>query len=143
MTYGVQLTRDTYALLRRRSQEMKRAPDELADEVLRAHLSPPHPYIQVIVTRSGPRAMVRGTRVTVSAIVGYIRLGESPESVAQSILPHLTLAQIHDALSDYYDHPDEIETEMAQNTEAVSQARLRERMGEAAFLRLTGQATQP
>ena len=34
MTYDIQITEDTYSLLRRRSHEMKREPDELADEVL-------------------------------------------------------------------------------------------------------------
>ena len=143
MTFGVRLTEDTYALLHRRSHDMGRDPDELADEVLRAHLSPPHPYVEMVLTRSGPRAMVKGTRVTVSVIVGYVRLGESPESIVAHVLPHLTLAQVHDALSYYYDHPEEIETELTHDTEAASQARLREQMGEVAFLRLTGQAVQP
>jgi len=31
----------------------------LADEVLRAHLSPAHPYIEMITTRSGPKAMIK------------------------------------------------------------------------------------
>jgi len=143
MVCGVQLTKDTYALLRRRSYEMGRDPDELADEVLRAHLSPAHPYVEMVATRSGMKAMIKGTRTTVSIIVGYIRLGESPESIARTVLPYLTLAQIHDALSHYYDHPDEVEAELAENTEAASQARLRERLGETAFLRLAGQAAQP
>jgi uncharacterized protein (DUF433 family) len=143
MTFRVQLTKSTYTLLRKRSDEIGREPDQLADEVLRAHLALAHPYIEVVAARSGPRAMVKGTRIAVSVIVGYVRLGESPESIAETVLPHLTLAQIHDALSYYYDHPDEIEAELAANTEAASQSRLRERMGEAAFLRLTGQGAQP
>ena len=143
MDYGVQLTKETYALLRRRSREMKREPDEVADEVLRAHLSPAHPYIETVVTRSGSKPTIKGTRIAVSTIVGYIRLGESPESIAQSVLPHLTLAQIHDALSYYYEHQDEIEAELIRNTEAASQARVRERLGDDAFLRLTDQVAQP
>jgi uncharacterized protein (DUF433 family) len=142
MVYRVQLAEDTYTLLRRRSREMGRDPDELADEVLRTHLSPVHPYIETIVTRSGSKAMIKGTRIAVSTIIGYARLGESPESIVQSVLPHLTLAQIHDALSYYYDHQDEIEAELTYNTEVASQTRLREQMGEAAFLRLTGQVVQ-
>jgi len=57
MTYDVQITEDTYALLRRRSHEMGRDPGELADEVLRVHLSPAHPYIEMVTTRSGPKAI--------------------------------------------------------------------------------------
>jgi uncharacterized protein (DUF433 family) len=142
MIYDVQLTKETYALLHRRSEEMRRDPNELADEVLRAHLSPAHPHIELAATRSGLKAMIKGSRVAVSTIVGYVRIGESPESIAQSVLPHLTLAQIHDALSYYYEHQDEIDTELHQNTEAASQARLRERLGEADFLRLTGHTAQ-
>lgn len=143
MTYDIRLTEATYTLLRKRSDEAGREPDELADELLRAHLSPAHPYIEMVATRSGLRAMVKGTRIAVSTIVGYVRLGESPESISQNALPHLTLAQIHDALSYYYDHSDKIDAELAENTETASQARLRERLGETAFLRLTGQAAQP
>jgi len=72
MTYDIQITEDTYSLLRRRSHEMKREPDELADEVLRAHLSPAYSYIEMVTTRSGPKAMIKGTRIAVSTIVGYI-----------------------------------------------------------------------
>ncbi len=139
MTYDIQLTKGTYTLLRHRSQEMQREPDDLADEVLRAYLSP-HPYIEMMGTRSGLRATIKGSGVAVSTIVGYVRLGESPESIAETVLPHLALAQIHDALSYYYDHVDEIEAELAENTETASQERLRTRLGEDAFLRLTGQA---
>jgi uncharacterized protein (DUF433 family) len=97
----------------------------------------------MVTTRSGSKAMIKGTRIAVSTIVGYIRLGEPPEFIAQSVLPHLALAQIHDALSYYYEHQDEIEAELIRNTEATSQARVRERLGKDAFLRLTGQVAQP
>jgi uncharacterized protein (DUF433 family) len=143
MIYSIQLTEDTYNLLRKRSHEMGRASDDLADEVLRVHLSPSHPHVEMVTTRSGLKAMIKGTRIAVSTIVGYIRLGESPESIAQNVLLHLTLAQIHDALSYYYEHQDEIETELTYNTETASQERLRARLGETAFHRLTGQITRP
>jgi uncharacterized protein (DUF433 family) len=87
------------------------------------HLSPAHPYIEMVATRSGSKPTIKGTRIAVSTIAGYIRLGESPESIAQSVLPHLTLAQIHDALSYYYEHQDEIEAELIHNTEAASHDR--------------------
>ncbi len=140
MTYDIQLTENTYNLLRRRSREIGRKPDELADKVLREHLSPPHPHIEIVSTRSGPKAMVKGTRVAVSTIIGYIQLGETPDSMAQDVLPHVALAQIYAAISYYYDHKDEIEIELAYNTEAASQERLRTRLGEADFCRLTSQA---
>jgi len=139
MTVNIQITQDTYKLLHKRSREMGRDPNELANKVLHEHLLPTHPYIEVITTRSGSRAVLKNTRVAVNTIVGYVRLGESPESIAESILPHLTLAQIYDALSYYHDHQDETESELIYNTEAASQERLRVRLGEATFHRLTGQ----
>jgi uncharacterized protein (DUF433 family) len=50
----------------------------------------------------------------VSIIIGYLRMGETPESLAANIFPHLALAQVYDALSYYYAHQDEIEQELDQ-----------------------------
>jgi hypothetical protein len=36
----------------------------------------------------------------------------------------------------FYDHKDEIEADLAEQTEVASQERLRDRLGDAAFLRL-------
>ncbi len=51
--------------------------------------------------------IIAGTRTPVRAIVELYRMGVSPEQVPAS-LPHLTLAQVFDALSYYSDHRDEI-----------------------------------
>ncbi|MGH2523643.1 MAG: hypothetical protein ACRDH2_14155, partial [Anaerolineales bacterium] len=69
-----------------------------------------------------------------------IQMGETPQSIVETVLPRLTLAQVHDALSYYYDHQDEIDQERAANSEAAAQARLRERLGEEGYRRLTGAA---
>jgi uncharacterized protein (DUF433 family) len=140
MTIAIQLSGGTYALLHRRSQEMKRDPGELADELLRVSLSPAHPYIETVKTRSGVKAMIRNTRTSVAMIVGYVRLGETPESIAANVTPYLTPAQIHDALSYFYEHRDEIEAELALNQETLSQACLQKRLGEAQYRNLTGTA---
>lgn len=86
--------------------------------------------------------MLKGTRITVSDIVGYLRLGETPESLVSDILPQLTLAQVYDALSYYYDHQEEIEQILQENTEAHARAYLRERLGEEGYRRLTRQQPQ-
>ncbi len=83
--------------------------------------------------------MIKGTRIGVSDIVGYLRLGETPESLVNETLPHLTLAQVYDALSYYHDHQDEIDAILAENTEAHSRAYLREQLGEEGYRRITGQ----
>ncbi|MCY7278306.1 MAG: DUF433 domain-containing protein [Phormidesmis sp. CAN_BIN44] len=51
--------------------------------------------------------IVKGTRTPVRAIVETWRMGVAPEEISNG-LPHLTLAQIFDALSYYSDHQDEI-----------------------------------
>jgi uncharacterized protein (DUF433 family) len=98
-----------------------------------------YPYIEVVERYGGPQPVIKGTRVAVSDIVGYLRLGETPESLVHNILPQLTLAQVHGALSYYYDHQDEIEKILQENTEDYGRAYLREKLGEEGYYRLTGQ----
>jgi uncharacterized protein (DUF433 family) len=52
--------------------------------------------------------IIKGTRTPVRAIVETWRMGVAPEEIPIG-LPHLTLAQVFDALSYYSDHRDEIE----------------------------------
>lgn len=99
-----------------------------------------HAHIEIASGPSGPRAVIRSTRVPVSMIIGYIRLGETPQSIATTVLPFLTLAQVYDALSYYHDNEDEIDRALAENTEAASMERLRERLGEEDYYRLTGES---
>jgi uncharacterized protein (DUF433 family) len=58
--------------------------------------------------------IIAGTRTSVRAIVGLWRLGIMPEEIP-SHLPHLTLAQVFDALSFYLDHQAEINDYIEQN----------------------------
>ncbi len=58
--------------------------------------------------------IVKGSRTPVRAIVENWRLGISPEEIVVH-LPHLTLAQVFDALSYYSDHQDEIEAYISKN----------------------------
>lgn len=135
----VTLPENTYHLLRQRATESARSPDELANEMLQRELAPPHPYIEVVTLTGGPTAVIKGTRIPISILIGYVLLGETPQSITEEILPSLTLAQMHDALSYYYDHRVEIDRERAENTEASAQTRLHARLGETAYRRLTGQ----
>ena len=52
------------------------------------------------------------TGVTVRRIVGWYKLGLSPEEIAEEI-GHLTLAQVHAALAYYHANQDEIEAIIA------------------------------
>ncbi|HEY9848567.1 MAG TPA: DUF433 domain-containing protein [Leptolyngbyaceae cyanobacterium] len=51
--------------------------------------------------------IIKRTRTPVRAIVENWRMGIAPEEIPQR-LPHLTLAQVFNALSYYSDHQDEI-----------------------------------
>jgi uncharacterized protein (DUF433 family) len=58
--------------------------------------------------------IVTGTRTSVRAIVGLWRLGVTPEEILNH-LPHLTLAQVFDALSFYLDNQAEINEYIERN----------------------------
>ena len=62
----------------------------------------------------GGEPILSGTRTPVRAVVEMWRQGIPPEEIP-SHLPHLSLAQIFDALSYYSDHQDEINTYIARN----------------------------
>jgi uncharacterized protein (DUF433 family) len=72
--------------------------------------------IGTLITRTpdvrGGRPRVAGTGVTVRRIVGWYKLGLSPEEIASRI-GHLTLAQVHAALAYYHANQDEIEADIA------------------------------
>jgi uncharacterized protein (DUF433 family) len=69
-----------------------------------------------LITRSpeirGGRPRIAGTGVTVQRIVGWYKLGLSPEEIADRI-GHLTLAQVHAALAYYHANCGEIEADIA------------------------------
>lgn len=58
--------------------------------------------------------IIKGTRTPVRAIVELWRQGILPEAIP-SHLPHLTLAQVFDALSYYSDHQSEINAHIVRN----------------------------
>ncbi len=75
-----------------------------------------HPYISQREGVQGGRPIVVGTRTMVRSIVAYHKMGDTPEEIQQK-LPHLTLAQIYDALSYYYDFREEIDHDINTDTE--------------------------
>jgi uncharacterized protein (DUF433 family) len=135
----VEVSPTTYKWLQRKAQESAQTPDQVADALLCQHLAPQHAYIEVVAKSTGSQAMIKGSRIPVSIIVGYLRLGETPESLVEHVLPHLTLAQVYDALSYYHDHQDDIEQEMHENSEEYGREYLLQDLGEEGYLRVTGQ----
>ena len=59
------------------------------------------------------RPRIAGTGVTVNRVVGWYKLGLTPEEITTEI-PHLSLAQVYAALAYYHSNRDEIEAELAQ-----------------------------
>jgi uncharacterized protein (DUF433 family) len=62
----------------------------------------------------GGEPIIKETRTPVRAIVELWRLGVVPEEIPTR-LPHLTVAQVFDALSYYSDHQDEINAYIERN----------------------------
>ncbi|MCI0397041.1 MAG: DUF433 domain-containing protein [Chloroflexi bacterium] len=73
-----------------------------------------HRYIVTNNEILGGEPIIQGTRTPVRAIVELWRLGIQPEEIPTH-LPHLTLAQVFDALSYYSDHQDEINAYIERN----------------------------
>ena len=73
----------------------------------------------------GNRPRIAGTGVTVRRIVGWYKLGRSPEEIVDT-LPHLTLAQVFAALAYYHANRDEIEGDIAQEEAADDEVRARD-----------------
>ena len=60
----------------------------------------------------GGRPRVAGTGVTVRRIVGWYKLGLSPEEIAERV-GHLSLAQVHAALAYYHANQEDVEADIA------------------------------
>lgn len=73
-----------------------------------------HCYITADEKILGGEPIIKSTRIPVRAIVELWRQGISPEEIPNH-LPHLTLAQVFDALSYYSDHQEEINAYIEQN----------------------------
>ena len=72
---------------------------------------PIHAYIVQTPGICGGRPAIKGTRITVADIAFRHRRGEGVDEMLEA-WPHLTPAQVHDALSYYYDHQAQIDAEV-------------------------------
>jgi uncharacterized protein (DUF433 family) len=68
----------------------------------------------------GGRAKIAGTGLTVSRIVGWYKMGLTPEEITLEY-PHLTLAQVHAALAHYHANRDEIEADLTQEDASATE----------------------
>lgn len=85
-----------------------------------AHTEPP-PHIVF----AGGRPVVRGTDIKVSQIASeHEHHGMSADEIVEAH-PHLTLSDVHSALSYYFDHPDAIAREWHDAREIIATLRKR------------------
>lgn len=78
--------------------------------------------IEKVPDRCGGRAVIAGTRIRASLILGCYRMSMSVEEIIQQY-PLLRPSDVHDALAYAYDHPVEMEDEMAADDEETVQQR--------------------
>ncbi len=78
-----------------------------------------HPHIIRLQGVHGGRPIVRGTGVSVQTIVALFKQNIGPEKIVEDYDQALTLAQVYDALSYYYDHPGEIDQYLEENRAAL------------------------
>jgi uncharacterized protein (DUF433 family) len=74
-----------------------------------------HPYI-VSQADYGGRPVIKGTKFPVRSVVNYVlHQGISPEELVKEF-SHLTLVQVYDALSFYYDNKESVDKDLRDNT---------------------------
>ena len=78
--------------------------------------------IEKVADRCGGKPVIVGTRIRVSLILQCYRMGMSVEEIIQQY-PHLRPSDVHDALAYAYDHPVEMEDEIAADDEETVQQR--------------------
>lgn len=95
------------------------------------------PNIEVVQGTGGPSAVIRGTRIHVFILIGYLMIGETPETIVEEIIPHITLPQVYEAMQYYFVHKAEIDKEREENTEEAGRGLLLEKLGEKKYKEIT------
>ncbi|MDP1544908.1 MAG: DUF433 domain-containing protein [Anaerolineales bacterium] len=96
------------------------------------------PNIEVVQSTGGASAVIRGTRIHVRILIGYLQIGETPETIVNEIIPHITLPQVYEAMQYYFVHKAEIDKEREEGTEEASRNMMRKRLGEKKYKKITG-----
>ena len=80
-----------------------------------------HPYITRKEGVCGGKPIIAGTRIKVSQIaIYYEKMDYTPDDIVR-VHPHLTLVQVHDALSYYYENVQEIDRQIAEERKMVEE----------------------
>ncbi len=73
-----------------------------------------HPYIHKVPGVVGGEPVIKGTRISVSLIASWWRMGWSIQQILKAY-PHLRLAEVCDALGYFDDHRDEVLAYIKEN----------------------------
>ena len=85
-----------------------------------AEIKAEHPYITRKAGVCGGKPIIKGTRIKVSQVaIYYKKMAYTPDDIVQAH-PHLTLAQVHDALS-YYENIEDIDRQIAEERQMVEE----------------------
>lgn len=136
----IEISPNLYNKVVEAAAKSNQTPDQFVETLLTAQLQPVHPYVEILQSRSQPRPVIKGTRVGVDVIVGYSQAGYTPQEIAVDILPHLTVAQVYDALSYYEDHRVQVDEILEMNTPENWQTYLEQRLGPKAAAQLLGRS---
>ena len=71
-------------------------------------------YKYIVKKSDTHEPIIQETRISVRDVVEHWKMGSSPEEIP-SIYPHITLAQVFEALAYYQDNKEEIEKYIEQN----------------------------
>ncbi len=89
-----------------------------------------HPHVVKVPNVRAGRAIIAGTRIPVWIIAANMQEGCSPQDILEHY-PQLTPAQLHDAISYYYDHSAEIEAEIRDTISRMKNSLVCRRNGNA------------
>lgn len=75
-----------------------------------------YPYITSSSKIAHGAPIIHGTRITVRTIAGYYQMGMNVDEILAT-LSHLSAAQVHSALAYYFDHQNEIDTDLRDSSD--------------------------
>ncbi len=82
-----------------------------------------HPHIIKDPNTCGGSPVIKGTRFPIRSVVYYIlQLGLTPEELIEKF-SSLSMAQVYDALAYYYDNQEEVNQDIAENTEEKARSK--------------------
>ncbi len=82
-----------------------------------------HPHIMEDPKISQGSPVINGTRTRIiDIILEYEYVGKTPDEIVNAH-PYLNLAQIHDAISYYYDYREEIDREISKRKDKIQDIR--------------------